>query len=388
MSNQKTPESSPTNIVPVTKIIGRDGKPVSGKPKPAAETTGPVRTTLPDTGTAQDWSALAASDDVYELLEPIGVGGMGSVYVARDKFLGRTVAIKILNDDHEMDSIAAVRFLQESQIHAQLQHPCIPPLYGVGRFGTGRPYIAMKYVKGRILDDLLQDRDTPTTDFAYFLEIYEQVCQVIAYAQAKGVVHRDLKPHNILVSDFGQVWVIDWGLAKVVEDAQDALRKLGLDDDHGTTEVTVQNLHETAEGMAIGTPAFIAPEQASGSARTAPERGDVFGLGALLCVILTGKPPYSGTASGVWNQARAGDIGGAYRRLDRSLAPQELIDLAKACLARDPAERPNTASQVAKCVTRCRASIIEEACRRQAKADGGAVGRLLGKLRFWDRPTR
>ncbi len=157
----------------------------------------------------------------YHLLGEIGHGGMGAVLKGRDPDLGRDLAVKVLLAEHCDDPDLVRRFIEEAQIGGQLQHPGVVPVYELGQFDDGRPYFTMKLVKGRTLSALLADREAPDHDRPRFLGIFEQVCQAVAYAHARGVIHRDLKPSNIMVGSFGEVQVMDWGLAKVLPLAGD-----------------------------------------------------------------------------------------------------------------------------------------------------------------------
>ena len=152
----------------------------------------------------------------YQILGEIGRGGMGAVMKGRDPDLGRDLAVKVLLEEHRDAPDLVRRFIEEAQIGGQLQHPGIVPVYELGSFSDQRPYFTMKLVKGRTLAALLEERAGPGTDLPRFLGIFEQVCQTVAYAHARGVIHRDLKPSNIMVGSFGEVQVMDWGLAKVL----------------------------------------------------------------------------------------------------------------------------------------------------------------------------
>jgi serine/threonine protein kinase len=152
----------------------------------------------------------------YELREEIARGGMGAVYVAIDRTLGRQVAVKLLQSRFDAGSAVARRFVDEAHIAGQLQHPGIPPIHDLGTLPDGRPFLAMKLIKGQTLDDLLDERTDPGADRGRFIAVFEQVCQAVAYAHARRVIHRDLKPQNIMVGAFGEVQVMDWGLAKVL----------------------------------------------------------------------------------------------------------------------------------------------------------------------------
>jgi serine/threonine-protein kinase len=300
----------------------------------------------------------------YQLSSEIGRGGAGVVLAGRDPDLGRDLAIKILLDAHVENPAMLRRFVEEAQIGGQLQHPGIVPVYELGRFGDRRPYFTMKMVKGRTLAALLEESTDPVRDRPRFLSIFEQVCQTMAYAHARGVVHRDLKPANVMVGAFGEVQIVDWGLAKVLASGGEAnVEKVQPAAEEQTEVSTVRTAEpgsQTRVGSVLGTPAFMAPEQARGEADRLDERCDVFGLGAILCVILTGKPPFSGeTSDQTRRQAEQGDLADAVARLDACGADADLANLANRCLAPEPNERPRNAGVVAEELTRYLASVQE-----------------------------
>src|SRR5262249_39597026 len=157
--------------------------------------------------------------------------------------------------------------------------------YELGRSGAKQPYFTMKLVRGQTLAELLAARANPGQDLPRFLAIFQQVCQAVAFAHSRGVIHRDLKPDNVMVGAFGEVQVMDWGLAKVLARSEDGPAEV-------RTVRTVEPGTESLVGAVLGTPAYMAPEQARGQVDRLDERCDVFGLGAVLCEILTGTPPH------------------------------------------------------------------------------------------------
>ena len=208
------------------------------------------------------------------------------------------------------------RFVEEAQIGGQLQHPGIVPVYELGTFADARPYFTMKLVKGRRWRRCWTTRQDPAEDRPRFLAIFEQVCQTMAYAHARGVIHRDLKPSNVMVGAFGEVQVMDWGLAKVLarggaaDEAASPPEPEHECHPHGPERTRLPTRRRPA--VVLGTPAYMAPEQASGELDRIDERADVFGLGAILCEILTGKPPYTGrTSEEVLRKAARGDLADA-----------------------------------------------------------------------------
>ncbi|MCA8949031.1 MAG: serine/threonine protein kinase, partial [Planctomycetes bacterium] len=285
----------------------------------------------------------------YVIQGELGSGGVGAVHRGHDQDLGRDVALKFLHDRYRDQPQFVQRFVEEAQIGGQLQHPGIVPVYDFG-LADDRPFFAMKLVKGQTLAAALADRDSPADERTRFLGVFEQVCQTIAYAHARGVVHRDLKPANVMIGSFGEVQVVDWGMGKV-------LRSGGVADERRATDgqsdqppvATVRTgrpgSHSVA-GSVFGTPAYMAPEQARGDIEQMDERSDVFALGAILCEILTGHPPYSGTDEQVLAKAAAADCREAAGRLATCGAGHELIALTTRCLAATNRQRPRNAAVV------------------------------------------
>jgi tetratricopeptide (TPR) repeat protein len=318
-------------------------------------------------------AAPPASPPGYEFLHEIGHGGMGVVYRARDIALDRDVAVKVLADRFPPGSPPAQRFLTEARITGQLQHPGIPAVHQVGALADGRPFLAMKLIKGSTFETILKDRPDPAADRGRLLAVFEAVCQAVGYAHAHRVIHRDLKPANVMVGAFGEVQVMDWGLAKVVGEeapaAADAADSLAAPT-RAWTEIgpTPGGGSHTQAGSLIGTPAFIPPEQALGEVAKVNERADVFGLGAVLAIILTGKPPYVGeNYEAVRVQAARGKLEDCFARLGACGAEPELVALCKRCLAFEPADRPADAGAVAQAVAGLRAAADERA--RQAELE-------------------
>ena len=186
-------------IGPVPRVLLRDIQ---------AEVRSPV---VPPTS-----SEMSVDTGRYQLFGEIAHGGMGAVLKGRDPDLGRDLAIKVLLAEYQDDPEVVRRFVEEAQIGGQLQHPGIVPVYELGRFADRRPFFTMKLVQGSTLATLFRSRATPAKDLQRFLGIFEQVCHTMAYAHARGVIHRDLKPSNVMVGSFGEVQVMDWGLAKVL----------------------------------------------------------------------------------------------------------------------------------------------------------------------------
>jgi serine/threonine protein kinase len=307
--------TDPTQVIPVTVVQ----PPPKGERPPATHPL-PLDREL-------DWDHLPPADWRYAPESLIARGGMSKVYLARDRLLGRRVVLKVL-------ALPALRrrFRREAHIHAHLQHASIPPLFDAGRFADGRCFLAIKHVKGKLLGDLAARPPATPSELARRLNWFEQVCLAVAYAHGKQILHRDLKPANVLVSPFGRVYLIDWGLAKVKGGPD-----LGFEDER------------TADNTPLGTLAYMPPELVGRGVLRADERADVFGLGGVLCAALTGRPVYEGTeVVEVARMARDADTAAAVGRVAEAGVPDRLVRLAERCLARLPADRPASAVEVAR----------------------------------------
>ncbi|QDU83956.1 Serine/threonine-protein kinase PknD [Planctomycetes bacterium Pla163] len=310
----------------------------------------------------------------YQLMGEIARGGMGVVLKGHDTDLGRDIAVKVLDKRLCERADVLQRFVEEAQIGGQLQHPGIVPVYELGLMEDERPYFTMKLVKGRTLAALLAQRETPDADRGRLLDIFESVCQTLAYAHSRGVIHRDLKPANIMVGAFGEVQVVDWGLAKVLVRGGTADERRAREaHSHLTILETVRSEGsgsgtQSLVGSVLGTPAYMPPEQASGQVNRLDERADVFALGAILCEILTGLPPYVGNTSEVIQAASQAEVDDAFGRLDACGADEILVKLAKQCLMAAPAARPADAGVLAERVHAYVISKEERAHRAEVEA--------------------
>jgi hypothetical protein len=297
----------------------------------------------------------------YRFQEFLARGGMGEVWRGCDTLLARDVALKVLRERVFGESGVRARFEEEARQLSQLEHPSIVPVYDLGELADGRPFFVMKLVQGQTLAELLEARATPAEELPRWVEVFEQICAAVAFAHARDLIHRDLKPSNVMLGEFGEVLVMDWGIAKALaarpQLAPAPPTPVLLSPSVGEA-ATAPGGPETLPGQARGTPAFMAPEHARGEA--AGKASDVFGLGGILCVMLTGQPPYTGV-----RQALAGDVTEAFARLDGCGADAELIALAKACLAPAQEARPADAAEVAGRVKRYR----DEVAARQAEAE-------------------
>ena len=209
----------------------------------------------------------------YRLAGVAGSGGMGTVYVVLDTELGRRVALKVLDLE---DPEAEARLRREAEVLARLEHPGIVPVHDVGRLGDGRAFYTMKLVEGERLD-----QSAARLSLAERLRVFLRIAEAVAFAHARGVLHRDLKPQNVMIGPFGEVLVLDWGLAKVLAAPAGPA---------GPPLPWRRGKGQTGEGAVLGTPGFMAPEQEAGESATVDARADVFSLGALLQSLLPARP--------------------------------------------------------------------------------------------------
>jgi PAS domain S-box-containing protein len=292
---------------------------------------------------------VPAQVERYRRLHLHATGGIGRVWLARDADLGRDVALKELRPERAENATLGSRFLQEAQITGQLEHPGIIPVYELVRARDGRqPFYTMRFVRGRTLSAAAREyhdkRSAGQADalgLLALLNAFVTVCNTVAYAHSRGVIHRDLKGQNVIIGDFGEVVVLDWGLAKLVggpEAGADApavvLDEVGADSGH------------TVPGQALGTPAYMAPEQAAGRLDLINQRTDVYGLGAILYEILTGSPPFAGdTTEEVLRRVREEDPAPPWQIWPE--VPPALGALCQRALAKQSANRPEAAVDLA-----------------------------------------
>ena len=227
----------------------------------------------------------------YRLRGEISRGGMGTVYRAEDTELGREIAIKVLNAVEANDDLGE-RMVREARIIARLEHPGIVPVHDVGLLPDGRVFYAMKLVRGGRLDDYADDGNASRKDR---LRKFNAVCEAVAFAHAHGVIHRDLKPQNVMIGSFGEVLVLDWGVAKLTGSDESGISEadtLILRDRKENENGRMTEAETTAAGTIVGTPNYMSPEQARGDIKTLDQRSDVYSLGAILYFLLTNKSPH------------------------------------------------------------------------------------------------
>lgn len=305
----------------------------------------------------------------YRLIREIGRGGMGVVHEGWDSQLCRSVAIKIMDNAQRLQPAGLQRFFREARIASQLSHPGIVTIHEFGVTLDGQAFIVMQLLIGRTLREMLKTVTDRGRELPGLLTAFSEICQAMASAHGRGVIHRDLKPSNVMVCPYGVVSVMDWGVAKLLVDQnsdseltsptgeespghQPAGGTNRADDDDDDRTAAVPAHSHTLSGTVFGTPAYLPPEQARGEIDRVDCRSDVFGLGSILCEILTGTAPFAAKSSDDrCRQSAAGDLGDAFARLDVCGGPLPLIGLAKRCLNADPQARPADAGGVATAVT-------------------------------------
>ncbi len=273
---------------------------------------------IPDRAIAHLQAVIDAPDlsgTRYALVRELARGGMGTVYLAEDGELRRSVALKVLHASDVSDD-AVERMRREAQVLARLEHPNIVPVHDVGTLPDGRAFYVMKYVQGTRLDRLAQSGASRGD----LLRMFQKICEAVAFAHSQGVIHRDLKPENIMVGAFGEVLVMDWGVAKLLGSAEPSA---------GAAPAASGG---TAHGTVIGTPAYMAPEQARGEIARMDPRSDIYSLGAVLRFLLTGQPPDQPLTSGA--------------------APRPLLAICRKAMSAEPAGRYANAQDLAADVVR------------------------------------
>lgn len=367
------------------------------------QTVGPTDVTVPDgrllAADSSEHSDHREMASRFIIQRELGAGALGVVWLARDEKLKRSVALKEMNPEAAEFPRAWHRFCREAEITGFLEHPNVVPLYQFGNDPqTGRPFYAMRFVGKRTLAEAIQEyhdrlaagEETPM-DLHKMLTAFLGVCQALAYAHSRGVIHRDLKPENVALDNFGQVVVLDWGLARLTEEFESGNLL------SGERSISDSGFEQTMAGEVIGTPLYMAPEQASGAQEQVDERTDVYGLGAILFAMLTGTAPHA-------TQSRDGDSVVTVKELlnriatdpspdptqHRSDIPAGLVNICKRALRFKQHSRYQTAGELADAVERWMAGRSE---RRQLYGSMQSEGRelrtnLMSFIRHLERNAR
>jgi tetratricopeptide (TPR) repeat protein len=351
-----------------------------------------------------------SAGDRFTILRLHARGGLGQVSLARDEKLKRSVALKEIRPDKRGNASLRQRFLTEAEITGQLEHPGIVPIYDLNQDSDGQVRYAMRFVQGRTLKDAIEayHRQPTPLGFRELLHRFVSVCQTVAYAHNQGVIHRDLKPANVILGDYGESLVVDWGLAKRLAAASPApaSRDEPLTQQSATPEPATDGLSAqtddaplTQAGQVLGTPAYMAPEQAAGDIAGTGMPADIYSLGAILYETLTGRPPYQGkNAAEVLAAVREGHLAPP-TRVQRSV-PRALEAVCLKAMSRDLALRYAGAAQLAKDVEHwladepvtayrepLRTRLGRRARRHQVAVAAGVAGLvmlLVGLTWFWD----
>jgi serine/threonine protein kinase len=284
----------------------------------------------------------------FRILRPHAKGGLGQISVALDQELDRPVALKEIQDRHADEPHSRARFVQEAEITGKLEHPGIIPVYGLGHYADGRPFYAMRFIKGDSLmeaiaafhadESLKRDPSRRALRLRELLRRFQDVCNAIAYAHSRGVLHRDLKPGNIMLGPYGETLVVDWGLAKPMGQEEESVRSTALAEGPIRLSGLSGSRAETVPGSMVGTPAYASPEQVTGQLHLLKPASDVYSLGATLYCLLTGRVPFAGDDIGeLLGKVQRGELVRP-RLLDPSIDPALEAVCLKA-MALEPGDR-------------------------------------------------
>jgi serine/threonine protein kinase len=361
-------EDGPEGLCPACLL--REGLPTAGPPEDVETQALPVRRV--DLSAPPPASLSREVEGRYTRLIEAARGGMGRVWLARDSQLGREVALKeMLHETGETltpsdppPHPAGGRFAREARITAQLQHPAITPVYELGQRLDGTLYYTMKFVRGKTLSRAITEARS-FEERRRLLPHFVDLCQAIAYAHSRGVVHRDIKPANVMVGDFGETVVVDWGLAKVANEETPSPPGESAGPWTGTGD-------RTMAGHAVGTPAYMPPEQALGRLDEVDEKSDVYSLGAVLYEILTGRQPYAGDTAAAVIAKVVREPAPPARAVDPAV-PEEYARICARAMARDRSARCGSARELAAEIETVRLRPRRTAARRSAEILAGVL---------------
>jgi serine/threonine-protein kinase len=306
-------------------------------------------------GLTSDYTGAARAACHYRVLRPHARGGLGEVFVAEDTELHREVALKEIRRERADDPDSRARFVLEAEVTGGLEHPGVVPVYGLGTYPDGRPYYAMRFIKGDSLRDAInrfhaaekpgRDAGARRLELRQLLRRFVDVCNAVAYAHSRGVLHRDLKPSNVMLGKFGETLVVDWGLAKAGLGSRDH-GPAGGAPEPSLRPSSGSDVLATQEGAAVGTPAYMSPEQAAGRLGELGPASDIYGLGATLYSLLTGRRAFEGPDMGtVLAEVRAGRF--PPPRQVKPEVPPALDAVCRKAMALRPADRYATALDLA-----------------------------------------
>lgn len=341
--------------------------------------SGTQRRTIDDSG----FTTIGTSASLgyrFVILRPHAEGGLGQVSVALDKELNREVALKEIQPDRADDPDSRARFVLEAQVTGGLEHPGVVPVYGLGQYSDGRPYYAMRFIRGDSLKATIgrfhsttrKRQSFESREFRELLSRFLAVCNAVEYAHSRGVLHRDLKPDNIMLGKYGETLIVDWGLTKVVGRTETVIHA-----DESTLQPAGSGSAPTRLGAAMGTPAYMSPEQADGQLDQLGPVTDVYGLGATLYSLLTGQPPVANCdVPTALERVRHGDI--PKPRQLNSKVPKALEAICLKAMALKPADRYGSPRQLADEIERW---LADEAPKVHCPGIGERSGRFLRRHR-------